>query len=298
MTPRPSTVPGRRAVDASMSLLNQVLYRPTEPGYAEAARRGPVERTPGRRRAHHTVTAVLAVALGVLTIAAVATLRVPSPAVEDGTELLAEEIRRRAAEAEDHLTAVERLNSEVAALEEAALVEVDPGLAMRLADYEVEAGAVPVSGPGLVVTLDDPESDDGPVSATARVQDVDLQIVVNALWAAGADAVAINGERLTSVSAIRGAGQAILVDLAPLVAPYRVEAIGDTRTLQTGLARSSAGSHLTMLEGTYRVRTSIEGASSLTLPAASSTSLRYATPTDDVPADEATTGPVDEGEVP
>lgn len=298
---RAGTVPGRRAVDASMSLLNQVLYRPAEPGYAEAAARGPVDRTPLQRGVRAAVTAVVAAGLGVLTVVAVASLRAPTPTVKDGTELLVEQIRQRTAEAEALLVEVDALGAEVTALQQDALTTRDPGLAERLADYEALSGAVPLAGPGLVVTLDDPDTSDGAtLPAEARVQDVDLQIVVNALWAAGAEAVAINGERLTSVSAIRAAGQAILVDLAPLVAPYRVEAIGDTRGLQIGLARSPAGNHMTMLEGTYGVRTSVEGATELRLPASGTSTLRYATSAAQVAGvrDVAATPPTDEGETP
>ncbi len=59
-----------------------------------------------------------------------------------------------------------------------------------------------------------------------RILDVDLQSVVNALWAGGAEAIAINGQRLTATSTIRTAGNAILVDFRPLASPYDVSAIG------------------------------------------------------------------------
>ena len=49
----------------------------------------------------------------------------------------------------------------------------------------------------------------------------DLQIVVNGLWASGAEAVSVNGQRLTSKAAIRFAGQAILVNYRPLTRALR-----------------------------------------------------------------------------
>ena len=58
---------------------------------------------------------------------------------------------------------------------------------------------------------------------------VDLQNVANALWAAGAEAIAINGQRLTATSTIRAAGNAILVDFRPVTSPYEVSAIGPGR---------------------------------------------------------------------
>ena len=60
---------------------------------------------------------------------------------------------------------------------------------------------------------------DDRASDTGRVLDRDLQVMVNALWAAGAEAIAINGQRLTARSAIRYAGEAILLDFRPLVPP-------------------------------------------------------------------------------
>lgn len=86
------------------------------------------------------------------------------------------------------------------------------------------AGSKPLSGPGVAITLDDaPEATRGSLN---RVLDRDLQDVVNALWRAGATGIAINGQRLTSASAIRAAGDAILVDYQPLTRPYTVSAVG------------------------------------------------------------------------
>ena len=94
---------------------------------------------------------------------------------------------------------------------------------------ELAAGTGAVGGPGLRVTVEDApvtRADPEAADPDLRVQDVDLQVVVNGLWAAGAEAVAVNGQRLTALTAIRTAGSAILVDLAPLSSPYVVEAVG------------------------------------------------------------------------
>ena len=87
--------------------------------------------------------------------------------------------------------------------------------------------------------------------------DRDLQIIVNGLWAAGAEAIAINGERLTTLSAIRSAGQAILVDFRPLVPPYVVEAIGDPAHLQAGFATDMAGAYVQSLRDNYGIQVSV-----------------------------------------
>ncbi|HEX5266194.1 MAG TPA: DUF881 domain-containing protein [Acidimicrobiales bacterium] len=98
----------------------------------------------------------------------------------------------------------------------------------ELAGLAVTAGETALQGPGLVVTLDDaPNVPAGSADADAyRIHDTDLQLVVNALFAAGAEAVSVNGNRVSEVTSIRAAGQTIVVDLTPLLPPYRVTAIG------------------------------------------------------------------------
>jgi uncharacterized protein YlxW (UPF0749 family) len=53
-----------------------------------------------------------------------------------------------------------------------------------------------------------------------------VQLVVNALYAAGAEAVAINGSRVVATTAIRSAGDTLVVNFRPLRPPYRIDAIG------------------------------------------------------------------------
>ena len=124
---------------------------------------------------------------------------------------------------------------------------------------------MPARGPGITVVVAD-----GPDAATdsaAFVQDSDLQMVVNALWAAGAEAIAINGQRLTATTAIRSAGSAILVDLVAVVGPYEVVAIGDQNRLETGLARSSAAQQLSALGSQYGIKTNVGTHKELLVPA-------------------------------
>lgn len=98
----------------------------------------------------------------------------------------------------------------------------------RLAE---QAGTVPLRGPGVVVSL--APSDRPPPSAedagAYRINDTDLQLVVNALWSAGAEAMAINDSRLVATTPIRSAGDTIVVNFRPLSPPYKVTAIGADR---------------------------------------------------------------------
>lgn len=92
----------------------------------------------------------------------------------------------------------------------------------------IQAGAVGLEGPGLEVVLSDSERMPGPSEDAAlyRVHDVDLQLVVNALFSVGAEAVAVNSQRIVSTTAIRAAGETILVNFRPLLPPYVVTGIG------------------------------------------------------------------------
>jgi uncharacterized protein YlxW (UPF0749 family) len=110
------------------------------------------------------------------------------------------------------------------------------------------------------------------------VLDLDLQELVNGLWAAGAEAVSINDLRLTARTAIRSAGEAILVDYRPLSPPYVVRAIGDPRALEPTFADSAEGRRLSTYTTLYGLRYDLRSAGDLHLPAGSAPEPRAATP--------------------
>jgi uncharacterized protein YlxW (UPF0749 family) len=106
-----------------------------------------------------------------------------------------------------------------------------------------------------------------------RVIDRDLQMIVNGLWQAGASDVAINGRRITPTTAIRAAGEAILVNYRPMSPPYVVSAIGSDADQLAGRFRENpAGLLLEELEAQYGVIWELQRVRNITLPAASSTS--------------------------
>lgn len=129
-------------------------------------------------------------------------------------------LQASAARLDRQLAAVERRRVQSSAVSQQAAAE--------LAGLVASAGESAMRGPGLVVTLDDASTvPAGTSDADAyRIHDSDLQLVVNALFAAGAEAVAVNGNRISELTSIRAAGQTIVVDLTPLQPPYRVTAIG------------------------------------------------------------------------
>ena len=143
----------------------------------------------------------------------------------------------------------------------------------RLSAAAHAAAAAPVTGDGVRITVNDAPSRGG--APAARVYDRDLQNLVNGLWAAGATAIAVNGQRITSTSAIREAGSSILVDFHPISPPYRLDAVGDPGTVQPRLAESPAGRRLQTLANTYGIRYDVSTAEDLRLPAGSA-GTRYA----------------------
>jgi uncharacterized protein YlxW (UPF0749 family) len=96
------------------------------------------------------------------------------------------------------------------------------------ATLAAQAGTSAVRGEGLRVKVSDSDTvpDDAKDASAYRISDGDLQLLVNALWRAGAEAVAVNGNRVVATTSIRAAGETIVVNFRPLTPPYRLDAIG------------------------------------------------------------------------
>ncbi|GHA15797.1 membrane protein [Streptomyces echinoruber] len=273
--------------DASMSLLTNVMDHSLDDGYAEAAARKEAAGTAGMPK---TVKAKLSLAAGLVLAALVVTVgaaqaRVAAPTVAKERQELLDRIDRETAQADRLEQSVDELRDEVGARQREALKSGGSGRAELVG---LLAGATEVRGPGVRLVVNDAKEATGGgdgdpretsgFSDTGRVRDRDMQRVVNGLWASGAEAVAINGQRLTSLSAIRAAGDAILVDNKPLVPPYTVLAVGDGKRLSTRFQDSADGLYLHALQDNYGIRTSISVESDLRLPAAPSVIVRTAQP--------------------
>jgi uncharacterized protein YlxW (UPF0749 family) len=109
---------------------------------------------------------------------------------------------------------------------------------------ELSAALVALQGPGLVITLDDaPTRPDGSLPTDARPDDLvihqsDVQAVVNALWAAAADGVAIMDQRLIATSAVRCVGNTLLLQGRTYSPPFVIAAIVDADAARAQLAVS------------------------------------------------------------
>lgn len=265
--------------DASMTLLREVMERPLDAGYAEAAaRRAAGEERPTsqlQRTGRMALVLVLAIAIGLGGVWAARELRNPAPG-SSARQVLIDQIHERSETGAELVEQNAALRTEVQELQEQAFGDAAAVANQAAAQLGIWAGTTPVTGPGIVITMQDSDAAQAgePGSEEGRVQDYDLQVVVNSLWASGAESIAINGIRLTGATAIRTAGDAVLVDLQPLISPYTIEAIGDPDEMRTAFARSGGASLLSSLNAPpFGIPSQLVVADALTLAAGSSPSL-------------------------
>lgn len=270
--------------DPALGLLDRLVRDALDQGYLDAAARRATHVSgdaPPPPRRHLGAALGLALIGAVVTVAAVHHYAGAPDAAQRKQDLAAAitaaDSRVASLEAQ-----VATATGEVESLRESSL---SSGAEGQAAQAEIDrlgpsVGTVAVTGPGVVVTVDDAPPDEQALASgepdLGRVLDRDLQGLVNGLWGAGAEAVDINGQRLTSLSAIRGAGDAVLVNYRPLVRPYVVTAIGDPSTLEARFSAGPAGVELETLRQTYGVRYELTSRDRVTVPAEPGLTLRYA----------------------
>jgi uncharacterized protein YlxW (UPF0749 family) len=238
--------------------------------------------TPGGQGRGLVLPAILMV-LGLLVTAAVVEERSREERRPSEVEELAELIRRRRATIEDLSAELRGLSDRLAAaqVEQARGSEQVRRVVARVEALRAPAGLAPVRGPGIVVELTD--SADAPRTrgelTDLRIQDVDLQLVANALWSAGAEALAVNGRRVTATTAIRQAGGRVLVNFDPVASPYRVAAIGDPDGLRRGLAGSEVARQFGLWREIYGLGFAVRAEDVVEIPALGpARSLSFARP--------------------
>jgi uncharacterized protein YlxW (UPF0749 family) len=264
-------------------LLEQVVADALDPAYADAAARRR-DRPPRARSA----TMALLLVGGLVVGLTVGRERTEAPAAEQARTALVGDARQRTAIVEGLSTQIEQLRQDTSRLQATVLASTQQGraVAQQRADLSAAAGETAVTGPGVSVTVDDAADTtagrgsaerrpDGSV-VTGRVTDRNLQDVVNALWAAGAEAVSVGGIRLSPTTAIRTAGETVLADYRPLTAPYVLLAIGDPAALEQEFRSTGAGILARLGQQGSPVR--ITRRTDLRLPAASGTDSRVAAP--------------------
>lgn len=231
-------------------------------------------------RRSRTLLALACLAIGFLAVTAVR-VRPADPAARlPESERLAALIEREQTTTESLRRTVAELRRRVTDLQ-AQTQDRQQGSAERTAALQqaaLQAGLRPMRGPGLRVTLDDSDKDRSP---SGNVNDLvihsqDVQAVVNAVWRAGAEAVAINRQRLVSTSAILCVGNTLLLNGTVHSPPYVIEAVGTSRE------RFEADQLVRRLREdakSFGLRFSVSREGALELPAfAGATSPHYARP--------------------
>lgn len=184
------------------------------------------------QRVSPALAAVLAV-LGFLLVTAVSSASENRRQEAPRKARLISLIEERRSQVDDLDEAVRQLRDELTAAERAAdrTSRRDRDHAALVDRLAAQAGTTSLEGPAIEVRMADSERDaPSPDEAGAfRIHDRDVQLVVNALFAAGAEAVAINDNRIAATTAIRAAGDTIVVNFRPLSPPYLIVAIGADR---------------------------------------------------------------------
>ena len=260
---------------ARTPLLELVTRESLDLDYQDVARR---RATPGHGPAPATGHRRAAVAVGVfgLLVAVAAVQNSRNADIEEASrDALADrvEVRRDAVSSLRDRVIDLRNQNEALRVRLSALTGTGEAVDRTRDDLALGTGFVAVEGPGLRITVDDqPQGDpDGLVRAT------DLRVLVNGLWQAGAEAIAVNGRRLTALSAIVNADIAIQVNKGPLSPPYVVAAIGG-QNLEANFVETQSGVTFLALASQFGFVVERDTVSSLLLPAAPPTlqRLRYA----------------------
>lgn len=284
----PDAPQDQRPVDParSMTLLTELMRAPLDPGYAAAAKRRQAAGGPSSVGRRSPLLIVTLVVIGLGLVVAAQTLRQPNGVRDEEKQRLISSIQDRQRQIGKDSRTITRTQGEITTLQNSALNNsASTQLTRRLTVLEREAGTVAVVGPGVRLSVNDAEGAttdaDGDArtnsAQTGRVTSTDLQIIVNGLWEGGAEAISINGQRLTSQSAIRFAGEAILVNFRALQPPYVVSAIGGP-DLSENFRSNPGGAYLRDLVAKYKVRESLTTQTRLSLPAAATVALSHATP--------------------
>jgi uncharacterized protein YlxW (UPF0749 family) len=267
------------------SLLRSLLSDHLDPGYAAAAAR----REGGKRRGRTSewgwrLLAGLAVAA--VFACAAAQARSVAPATHETQQVLVDGVRSAETEADDVTVRRDALAGEVEAERRGRLEgdELGRRLLASLDAAESVASATPVHGPGLTIVITEPQSvpdltdvsKQQPEGRRQVILDRDLQLVVNSLWASGAEAVSVGGVRIGPNMTIRQAGGGILVDNRPITNPYVVLAVGPPHGMREAFDGSPGLQRIRLLEASYGVGVTVAENAELEVPGGSARDLNFA----------------------
>jgi len=219
----------------------------------------------GGRRRLTAVTVVAVVAFGLLVaIAAVQTSRNATVREESRSVLISRIDDQQRVVSQQHQQIADLSDQNTA--EESAFADMGRQLSQATRREQAlaqTAGFGPVAGPGVQISVDDAPNG----GRSGLVQDDDLAGLINGLWASGATAVSVNGQRVTARSAPRNSGTVIRINGVSLSAPYVVSALGDNRTLLAKFAETGSGRSFQLLTSTLGMPVTMDNVDHLQIPA-------------------------------
>lgn len=264
--PESHRAPKPSATDRSRTpLLTLLTQDALDEAYAAAAQRRTGSPRPPGGGARLRVPIVIAVFALLVTVAAVQTSR--NAADDDASRsALIDRIEARKVRVQELQGTIESLRAANTSAQQALLTLGDRAASVeaRRSRLSAYAGFESVVGPGLRVTVNLPDG----IDDTTRIHDTDLVYLVDALWAVGAEAIAINGHRLTARSAIRNSGTPIEVNDIGIAPPYVVTAIGNVDRMASDLIESGPGQDFLAVAAQWGFAYEIDSVVELRLPAA------------------------------
>lgn len=186
-----------------------------------------------------SLVTILSVVIGVLVTAQWRSLPVrvtnpiaPYSSLKETRESLYEDQKQLKAEIKDLQQSIQIAQKEI----EGANLSKDQ--LDVLTQKKALVGLTKLNGTGIIITYDDSKSSDA--TSESIIHAADLRDTLNVLWASGAEAIAINGQRVVINTAVDCIGNTILVNNTRISNPFRIEAIGDQRFLYTQLTSTNA----------------------------------------------------------
>ncbi|WEV68311.1 DUF881 domain-containing protein [Bifidobacterium sp. ESL0769] len=269
----------RKVDDDSLRLIDDLTNRPLDPLFSDARLTQQKPRSALSIWSTRIIVFIICIAVGFVGSVFVRQLNT-DPRKQVRASLISE--------LEQQNASLKKVTTEVTDLHAKVVKQADsmPNASpdSTLSQDEMVNGTLAVKGPGIVFTLADPVASGAANGAAPRenntnhirvVTDADLQGIVNLLWKAGAEAIAINGYRIGVSTSVRTAGQTILIGVNQVTSPYKIEVIGDAKDLSEAMnSKSQPGLYRTL--NAAGINPQISRSYSLKLPAAETTNITEA----------------------
>lgn len=270
----------RTVIDDSLQLLDDLTNRPVDPLFEDATLLKDRKQNPSVKVISKVITFLLCVIVGMGSFVAIQELH------KDTRQKVREELASQVTDTYERSQALETDIDDLTTQYDTLSDQLagSKNVSGAASADAIANGTTKVRGDGVVVTVADPRQSDSEKGSSPRdstssriktVTDTDLQKIISALWSGGAEAIAINGERLGVQSSVRTAGESILVGVNPIETPYTIQAIGDQTALQKALSAQGTATFFATLEG-QGIYPDVAKKSGIELDAAGQPDISYA----------------------